>query len=51
MDLPGALFQKGTPNLLVISGEGYGRNWGHIFPLAQHIILIKIDSLRWKKNI
>jgi hypothetical protein len=39
MDFPGALFQTGTPNLLVISGEHCGRNWGQICPSIQHIIL------------
>jgi hypothetical protein len=33
------LFQTEIPNLLVISGGQYGRSWGQIYLLDQHITL------------
>jgi hypothetical protein len=46
MVYPRVLFQTEIPNLLVISGGQYGRSWGQIYLLAQHITLRRMDRLR-----
>jgi hypothetical protein len=46
MAYPRVLFQIEIPNLLVISGGRFGRSWGIVYLLAQHITLRWMDILR-----